>query len=204
MAAAAIKLIMPEIVSEKAEKLGSAYNAISTAAAKGESDPLKVGTTAVKSLVSDNVRDGKMKLLTTFGTADAEIIKNALNQDKKEVLKSARDRSIELWITILELEELNKKHRGEKIAAGIKILKSIHEYHEKLNEAFEDALDFDEENEERYQSLKKTMINQAERITAQIDGYQDFLDSCKTVAPVPVNDANSVILAGAPRTESKT
>jgi len=119
------------------------------------------------------------KFLGKSTAIEAEIIVNALKGDADDVKKSAREYAAELGgFTLDVLEEVTEK-KGFKAA---NIFKSIaldaFEYHERLGELFDRALEADEEMQGRYLSQKRSFEYLASRLADRIVALQALIADC--------------------------
>ena len=112
------------------------------------------------------------ELATKSAVVKVEIVKNALNQDKKGVVKSAADYIYDLHTTVGDLAGY------EKSSAFFKIAKDAFEYNERIGDAFNEMLEASEESEGRYLSLKHSLTHQAHMLSSRIDDLNDYISSC--------------------------
>jgi hypothetical protein len=182
MASSLAEAVLPKPVAKQAQLVNSVYQtatplvgAASTMAAGGKVD-MKAFTSSAKEASSFIKNDG-YQLLAKSTIVKVEVIKAAMNGDKKEVLRSAASYLWDLHITIAKMKLMPEKmqHAG---TLG-EIAKSAFEYNEALGEAFNGMLESEEEGDERYIALRTTLLKQARKLSAKISELELYIRSCK-------------------------
>ena len=185
MASSLAEAVLPKPVAEQAKTINSAYQAAaplmgaaSTMAAGGRVDMKAFTSSAMEA--SSLIKNDGYQLLAKSTIVKVEIIKAAVNGDKKEVLRSAASYLWDLHTTIAKMKLMPEKmqHAG---ALG-EIAKSAFEYNEALGEAFDGMLESEEEGNERYIELRATLLKQAKKLSAKIAELELYIQSCKPAA----------------------
>ena len=183
MIATASKLVLPKAVAEGAEAVANAYGtitpiaeAVGTRVAGGKVDVAKTAIASAKKGVAlaTHGQDAGVKLLAKSSVVKVEVINNAMNQDAKGVMKSAASYTRDLHTTVF-------KEAGFKKTAAVgemtKIAQSAFTYNEQIGKAFDEMLQGSSESEERYQSLKTTILTQARQLSKRIAEMEQVLKS---------------------------
>ena len=179
LAATAAKSFLPEPVSKQAELVEKVYGTVTplaeaaaTKMAGGKVDLVSTVAASVNSGVGLVTKNTGYDILTKSTVAKAEIINSAMNQDPKGIMKTATSYVYDLHTTMADIGG------AKKTAAFGEIAKKTFDYNEKLGTAFDEAIQNDWESTERYLSLKRTIANQAKRISASIQELEEFISSC--------------------------
>jgi hypothetical protein len=182
MAGALGKVVLPKAAGEGVDKFAVGYAAAmplveagATSVAGGKADWVKATTTSVKegvSLVTDNKG---AELLTKTTVVKVEIIKGALNSDKEGVIKSGVSYIYDLHTSIAEMTG----RKGEVGAAFAKIAKGAFEYNDQIGKAFDEIIDNEQESRERFESLKRNLVRQAQQLSRKIFEMEQFITSCQ-------------------------
>jgi len=189
MAATASKLFLPKAAAEGAEAVANAYGAVTpladavgTHVAGGKVDVAKTAIASAKKGVALAIQgqDVGVKLLAKSTVVKVEVINNAMNQDAKGVMKSAASYVRDLNTTAF------KEAGFEKTAAVgelTKIAQSAFTYNEQVGKAVDEMIQGSSENEERYQSLKTTILTQARQLSKRIAEFEQLTKSSADDSP---------------------
>lgn len=171
IAAALSEAVLPEGVAKEAGAVKGAYKT-ETAYIDSGGDLLKTATTAAKEFGS-GMDDKALGFVVNSGAIKAEMARSALNSDKEGLEKSAAEYFIELGKFTLDSLERKKQK------AFVDIAKEAFEYNEKVGAAFDELLDSQLENSERFERSKATLKMQARKISSKINDLDDFIQSCE-------------------------
>ncbi len=170
----------------------SAAENIGTAAAGGKTNWTKTVTEAVKAGGSHAV--GKAtglseaekqgyELLINSAAVKVNVINHAMNEDKKDLVKTASSYAYDLHTSIGDIAAEHMKGKGaaatKSLATFAKIAKAVFDYNEELGDAATEMADAYAENEQRYASLKRMFIGQARSIAQKIDELNKYVSSCE-------------------------
>lgn len=123
---------------------------------------------------SSGIHDEGYKLLAKSMIVKGEVIHAAMNSEPEEVTRKAAGYLYDLHVT---LAKMGFKHAGRvKTEKAVGLLaetaKRAFEYNETLGKVFEGMLESQEEGDQRYISLKTTLLKQARRVSAQISALE--------------------------------
>jgi len=179
LAAEMSKVVMPEVAAKQAEGVakfsklaGEVAGAASTMASGGRVDgktTINIGKAASAYVKGDE----GTKLIIKSATLKVEVVHGVMNDDSKGLLKTAFSYIYDLHVTLGELLTL------KKTAVFLKIAKQTFEYNEKLQTAFDKAIDNEDESLARLHSLKTNLVIQARRVSRQIATLDAFVQSCE-------------------------
>ena len=190
LASALSKAILPKTAAAGAEKVEQFYGAaapLAEAASRSVADgkvdwktasgAIKDGTAVIIEEYGGEAGKAGYKILARSTVAKGEIIYGAMNKDEEGIKKSAASYMIDLHATLGD-EAAEKMSGAGKNAMGgtaafLKIAKSSFEYNEALGKAFDQLLDADEEDEERFRSLKANLLVQAKLLSNKIKELDD-------------------------------
>jgi hypothetical protein len=182
MASALVEAVLPE-AAKGAKSINAAYQAatplaeaVSAKAVGGSFESGKVLTSSLKG-ASSLIRDEGYELLAQSTVVKAEIIREAMNGDGKQIPRTAGNYLLDLHVTIAKMKGMPDRIRHG--AAIAEIAKGAFEYHKGVGEAFDEMLNSEEEDNERYIQQKANLLKLAKRVSAKIAELERYVQSCK-------------------------
>jgi hypothetical protein len=170
------------LVGKGAKLVTSSYETIAPVAEAGSSKifggpgfTTKALASAAKGASSFLPENGE--ILAKSFIVKGEIINAAMHTGPKEILPLARDYVVDLHIAIAKLESMPKK--SKHLADVAEVMKRAVEYNRSLGETFDEIIDIEEEDEQRYLALKATLIRQAKMISHKIAALERQVHSMK-------------------------
>ena len=180
--------------AKAAKQVGAGYkagttlgDALGTKIAGGRVDYAKKGLDLAKA-GSTLIDDEGYGILAKSMIVKGEIIHAAMNNDREEVVKDAAKYGYELHAKIAELGLKSAGHNktGKAVKLFTDTAKRAFEYNEELGKVFDEMIESQEEGDQRYISLKTTLLKQAKRIAAQISELERTVGADSKPAPVPM------------------
>jgi hypothetical protein len=183
MASTLAEAVLPKGVAKEAKIINSLYQATtplagaaSTKAVGGSVESGKVLTSSLKG-ASSLIHNEGYELLAQSTVVKAEIIREAMNGDGKQIPKTAGNYLLDLHMTIAKMKGM--PDRIKHGAAIAEIAKGAFEYHKGIGEAFDEMLNSEEEENESYIQQKANLLRLAKRMSAKIAELERYVQSCK-------------------------
>lgn len=183
MASSLAEAVLPSAVAKGATAVNAAYQAstplaeaASAKVAGGRIEAGKVLTSSLKG-ASGLIHNEGYELLAQSTVVKAEIIREAMNGDAKQIPRTAGNYLLEMNVTIAKMKGMPKKiQHGAAIAD---IAKSAFEYHEAIGNAFDEMLNSQEEESQSYMQQKANLLRMAKRVSVKIAELERYVQSCK-------------------------
>lgn len=181
MAAAASKLVLPKPAAKAAGLVNKLYgttaplaDAVGTAAAGGHVDVAQTAIASAKKGVSVLTRkqDAGVQVLASSTMLKVEIVNNAMNHDAKGLTRTVASYVRDLNTAAFESAGMKKTAATGELT---KIAQTAFTYNEQIGKAFDEMLSLTGENDERYQSLKVTMVTQGRQLSKRIDELERLI-----------------------------
>jgi len=124
------------------------------------------------------------KLLADSMIVKGEVIHAAMNNEKEEVTKKAAGYVFDLHVTLAKagLEHAGRAKTKKAVGFFADTAKRTFEYNDALGKVFDGMIESEEEGDQRYISLKTTLLKQAKRVSAQISALEESLGTGSTSA----------------------
>jgi len=183
MASALAEAVLPG-AAKGAKSINAAYQAatplaeaVSAKAVGGSVESGKVLISSAKGVSSLLIHDEGYELLAQSTVVKAEIIREAMNGDGKQIPKTVGNYLLDLHMTIAKMKGM--PDRIKHGAAIAEIAKGAFEYHKGIGEAFDEMLNSEEEENESYIQQKANLLRLAKRMSAKIAELERYVQSCK-------------------------
>jgi hypothetical protein len=189
MAATFAETFVP--ASAKAAKKVSALYGAGTALGEAAGTKMAGGSVNVTKTAIDlakarasGIHDKGYELLADSMIVKAEVIHAAMNNEPKEVTIKAAGYAWDLnkKIAQIGLEHVGREKTSKAVGLFAETAKLTFEYNEALGKVFDDMLDNEEEGDQRYVSLKASLLKQAKRVSGQISALENSVGTSSTNA----------------------